>query len=57
MKKLKKLKINEILFCVSLVFCCVSMITGLIPELNYSIDKICMYLGFAFFGLGLVFSE
>ena len=28
---------------------------GLIPGLIYSVDKICMYAGFACFGLGLVY--
>lgn len=43
------------LFSAALVLFAISIVTGLIPGLSYSIDKICMYLGFAFFGFGLVF--
>lgn len=42
------------LFIISLVMYGISLVTGLMPELNCSIDKICMYLGFSFFGFGLV---
>lgn len=55
MKNSKEYKISSTLFCVALVLYGISIVTGLIPGLEYSIDKICMYLGFAFFGLGLVF--
>ena len=55
MKKSKEYKISIVLFSVALVAFVISMVTGLIPVLNSSIDKICMYLGFAFLGFGLVF--
>lgn len=55
MKKSKEYKISIVLFSVALVLYCISMVTGLMPNLNFSIDKISMYLGFAFFGFGLVF--
>ena len=54
MKKTKEYRISIVLFIVALVLFAISMVTGLIPSLNYSIDKICMYLGFAAFGFGLV---
>lgn len=57
MKKEKDYKISIVLFAISLGLFCISMITGLIPGLVFSIDKICMYLGFAAFGLGLVLFE
>lgn len=55
MKKSKELKFSIVLFSVSLVLFGISIITGLIPELNFSIDKISMYLGFSCFCFGLVF--
>lgn len=55
MKKTKEYKISIGLFIASLVLFGVSIVTGLIPNLNYSIDKISMYLGFACFGFGLVY--
>lgn len=55
MKKSKEFKISIVLFSVCLVLYCVSIVTGLIPQLSFAIDKICMYLGFSFFCLGLVF--
>ena len=55
MKKSKEYVISVVSFCVAIVLYFISMITGLISNLDFSIDKICMYLGFAFFGLGLVF--
>lgn len=55
MKKSKEYIISCWLFSMSLVMYCISMITGLIPGLQFSMDKICMYLGFSFLGLGLVF--
>ena len=57
MKKSKEYKISVGLFSVALVLYCISLITGLFPELNFSIDKISMYLGFSLFCLGLVFME
>lgn len=57
MKKSKEVKISVVLASVSLVLFCISMVTGLIPDLAYSIDKLCMYLGFASFGLGFWFLE
>lgn len=55
MKKSKEYIISIVSFVVAIVLYFISMITGLIPNLDFSIDKICMYLGFVFFGLGLVF--
>lgn len=55
MKKSKEYKISTVLFCISLVLYVISFITGLIPKLDFSIDKISMYLGFSCYGLGLVF--
>lgn len=55
MKNSKEYKISAALFCVSLVLFVISMITGLMLELDFAIDKICMYLGFASFCSGLVF--
>ena len=55
MKKSKEYRICVVLFVVALVLYGISIVTGLIPDLDSSIDKICMYLGFAFFGFGLVF--
>lgn len=55
MKKTKESKICIVLFSISLVLYGISIITGLIPGLDFSIDKISMYLGFAFSGFGLVF--
>ncbi len=55
MKKSKEYKISITLFCICLVLYIVSIVTSLIPGLTYSIDKISMYLGFAFFGFGLMF--
>lgn len=51
----KEYKISVVLFCVSLLFFAISFITGLIPALIFSIDKICMYLGFSFLSAGFVF--
>lgn len=55
MKKSKEYKIGIVLFSVSLVLFGISIVTSLMPELRFSIDKICMYLGFSFFCLGFVF--
>lgn len=55
MKKSKEYKISIALFIAALVVDGISLVTGLIPDLNSSIDKICMYLGFALLGFGLVF--
>lgn len=55
MKKSREYKISIVLFIAALVMFAVSMVTGLIPGLIYSIDKICMFLGFAFFGFGVTF--
>ena len=55
MKDSKEYKISNVLFVIALVLYSISIITGLIPGLVYSVDKICMYLGFAMFGLGMVF--
>lgn len=55
MKKSKEYKISVVLFVAALVLYVISIVTGLIPDFDYSIDKICMYLGFACFGFGLVF--
>ena len=55
MKKSKEHKISAVFLSISILLLCISLVTGLIPGLNFSIDKICMYLGFACLGLGLVF--
>ena len=55
MKKSKEYKICFGSFCICLILYGISMVTGLMPGLTSSIDKICMYLGFACFGFGLVF--
>ncbi|MCQ2568869.1 MAG: hypothetical protein MJ155_01100 [Candidatus Saccharibacteria bacterium] len=55
MKESKEYKISIALFIAALVVDGISLITGLIPDLNSSIDKICMHLGFALLGFGLVF--
>lgn len=55
MKRSKAYKISVVLFVITLIFDSISIVTGLMPNLNSSIDKICMYLGFAFLGMGLVF--
>lgn len=55
MKNSKEYKTSIVLFSVALVLYVISIITGLIPGLIYSVDKICMYAGFACFGLGLVY--
>lgn len=55
MKQSKAYKISVVLFVITLIFDSISIVTGLMPNLNSSIDKICMYLGFAFLGMGLVF--
>lgn len=57
MKKSKEYKISMVLFSVCLLLYGISFITGLIPELNYSIDKICFRLGFVLFCLGLIYSK
>ncbi|MBQ0027129.1 MAG: hypothetical protein KBS96_00860 [Lachnospiraceae bacterium] len=56
MRKLNEYKISIALFSIALVLYVISIITGLIPGLAYSIDKMCMHLGIVFFGFGLVFS-
>lgn len=56
MKKSKEYKTSIVLFAISLVLYCISIIAGLIPGLIFSIDKICMYLGFSLFCFGLMFS-
>lgn len=55
MKQSKAYRISVVLFVITLIFDSISIVTGLMPNLNSSIDKICMYLGFAFLGMGLVF--
>lgn len=55
MNKSKEYKISMVLLVIALVLYGISIITGLIPGLDFSIDKISMYLGFAFFGFGLLF--
>ena len=57
MKNSKEYKISTVLFGVALVLYCISIITGLIPELSFAIDKICMYLGFSFLCFGLLIFE
>ena len=55
MKNSKEYKICTVLFIAAIVLFCISMVTGLIPDLTYSIDRISKYLGFACFTLGLVY--
>ena len=55
MKKSKEYKISMVSSIAALVLLGISIVTGLIPGLIYSIDKICMYLGFAFLGLSVTF--
>lgn len=55
MKKTKEFTISVSLFIVALICDAISIVTGLIPNLDFSIDKICMYLGIAFLGFGLIF--
>lgn len=55
MKKSREYKISIVLFIAALAMFAVSMVTGLIPGLIYSIDKICMFLGFALLGFGVSF--
>lgn len=55
MKNTKEYKISIVMFTIALLLDGISIVTGLIPDFDFSLDKICMYLGFAFFGFGLVF--
>lgn len=55
MKKSKEYIISVGLFIAALVFDSITIVAGLIPNLDFSLDKICMYLGFACLGFGLVF--
>lgn len=55
MKKAKEYKMSIAAFWISLVLYGISMVTGLIPGLTSSIDKICFYLGNAFLCFALVF--
>lgn len=55
MKNSKEYKISIVMSSIALVLFAISIVTGLIPGLNYSIDDISKNLGFAFFCLGLVF--
>lgn len=55
MKKTKEYKISVVLLIVALILFGVSILASLIPNFDYSIDKICMYLGFACFGFGLTY--
>ncbi len=55
MKKSKEFKIGSVLSCIALVLFLISIVTSLIPGLAFSIDKICMYLGFALLCLGSAF--
>lgn len=55
MKKSKEYKISIVLFSLCLVLYGISIVTGLIPGIEFAIDKISMYLGFACMGLGFVY--
>lgn len=55
MKKSKEYKLCVVFSCIALVLFSVSIVTGLISGLVYSIDKICGGLGFSCFCLGLLF--
>lgn len=55
MKKSKEYKISMVLFVAALVCFAISIVTGLIPNLEYNTDKIFMYLGFALNGFGFMY--
>lgn len=55
MKKVNDYKKSAVFSCIAIVLFGISMVTGLIPGLVYSIDKITMYLGFSSLGLGLIY--
>lgn len=55
MKESKEYKISRVLFVLAIILGCISLVTGLLPNLVFSIDKISMFLCFAFLGLGLAF--
>lgn len=55
MKQSKEYKISVVLFIIALILYGITIVTGLIPNLDFSIENICKYLGFAFFGFGLLF--
>ncbi len=47
MKRTKEEKISIAMSCAALVLFAVSLVTGLMPNLESSIDKICFFLGIA----------
>lgn len=55
--KSKEYIIAVVLSCISLVLFGISAVTGLILDINYSIDKVCMYLGFSFLFLAFIFFD
>lgn len=55
MKKSSEYEFSVGLFSVALILFGISIVMGLIPGLVFSMDKICMFLGFSVFGSGLVF--
>ena len=55
MKRTTEKKISITLAIVALVLYAVSAVTGLMPNLHSSIDKICMYLGLAMTCMSLVY--
>lgn len=55
MEKSKEYKISIALSSVALVLLCVAFVTGLIPEINPSVEKICLYLGIALNFLGFAY--
>lgn len=57
MKRSKEYKISVVSSGLALVLFCISLVTGLIPGLVYSVDKICFGLGFACLGLGLIYMK
>lgn len=57
MKNSREYKISVVFMSLALVLFCISIVTGLIPGLKFSIEKISKYLGFAFFCLGLVYLQ
>ena len=54
MNKSREYKISVVLFVVAIVLFSVSLITGLIPGMIFSVDKMCGHLGWVFFGVGLL---
>lgn len=54
MKQSKEYKISYVLFCVAIVLFGVSLVTGVMSNINSSIDTICLFLGISFMCFGFV---